>query len=164
MTGSILQINVSRGGLPKRSIPGGEVNSLGIVGDEHAHPQFHGGPRQALLLITSEGIDELIAQGFPLFYGALGENVTTGGIDRRWMRSGQRYRIGEIIIELTKLRMPCHQLDIYGPGIQDAVYDSRVKAGDYSSSRWALGGFYASVLQAGAIRTGDSIQLLEELA
>jgi MOSC domain-containing protein YiiM len=164
VTGSILQINISRGGVPKRSIPEGEVNSLGIIGDEHAHPEFHGGPRQALLLITAEGIDELIAQGFPLFYGALGENITTRGLDRRWMRSGQRYRIGEIMIELTKLRQPCDQLSVYGPGIQRAVYDAPVRAGDIASPRWALGGFYASVMQTGTIRTGDPIELLEELA
>ncbi len=159
VTGSILQISISRGGVPKRAIPEGEVNSLGIVGDSHAHPQFHGGPRQALLLITSEGIDELMAAGFPLFYGALGENITSRGIDRRWMRAGQRYRLGGVLIELTKLRQPCEQLSVYGRGIQQAVYDA-----DPSSPRWALGGFYASVLQGGTIRAGDPIELIEELA
>ena len=164
MTGSIAQINISRGGVPKRAIAQAQVNALGIVGDVQAHPEFHGGPRQALLLITAEGIDELIAQGFPLFAGALGENITTRGIDRRWMRAGQRYRVGEILIELTKLREPCYQLSPYGPGIQAAVFDVQTNAGDPSSPRWALGGFYASVLQAGTIRTGDPIELLEEMA
>lgn len=164
MSSSILQINISRGGVPKRSIPEGEVTSLGITGDVQAHPEFHGGPLQALLLITSEGIDELIAQGFPLFSGALGENITTRGLDRRWLRIGQRYRMGEIIIELTKLRAPCDQLSPYGFGIQRAVYDSQVKEGDFTSPRWGLGGFYAAVLQPGTIRVNDPIQLLEELA
>ncbi len=89
---TVVQISVSRGGVPKRSIPSGEVTRLGIVGDACAHPQIHGGPQQALLLITSEGIAELIAQGFPLYPGALGENLTTLGLDRRGMRIGQRYR------------------------------------------------------------------------
>jgi MOSC domain-containing protein YiiM len=164
VSSSILQINVSRGGVPKRPIPEGEVHSLGIVGDHQAHPQIHGGPQQALLVITSEGIDELIAQGFPLFYGALGENITTRGLDRRWIRLGQRYRFGAAIIELTKMRAPCDQLSPYGPGIQTAVYDLQVRAGDHSSPRWGLGGFYAAVLQPGTIRPGDPIQLLEQLA
>ena len=164
MTGSIVQINISRGGVPKRPVPEVQVNALGIVGDEHAHPQFHGGPRKALLLITFEGIEELIAQGFPLYPGALGENLTTRGIDRRWMRSGQRYRVGEVLIELTKLREPCYQLNGYGKGIQAALYGAQAKAGDPASPVWALGGFYASVIRAGTIRTGDPIELLEELA
>ena len=158
------QVNVSRGGLPKRAIPEGEVTELGITGDVQAHPQVHGGLRQALLLITQEGIDELIALGFPLFPGALGENITTRGLDRRGMRLGQRYRVGDIIIELTKLRAPCDQLTPYGFGIQRAVYDPLVKAGDPASPRWGLGGFYARVLQTGTIRPGDPIALLEESA
>jgi MOSC domain-containing protein YiiM len=80
------------------------------------------------------------------------------------MRAGQRFRIGTAMVELTKLRAPCDQLNVYGPGIQDAIYDVQVRAGDPASPRWALGGFYASVLQGGTVRTGDRIQLLEQLA
>ena len=87
-------VDVSRGGLPKRAIPEAELTLLSIAGDLCAHPQFHGGPRQALLLISAEGIDELAALGFPLFHGALGENITTRGLDRRMWRVGQRWRIG----------------------------------------------------------------------
>ena len=77
MTGHIVQINISPGGVPKRPIAEAEVTPEGIRGDSWAHPQIHGGPNQALLLITSEGIGELIAQGYPVFPGALGENLTT---------------------------------------------------------------------------------------
>jgi MOSC domain-containing protein YiiM len=164
MPGSVVQINVSRGGVPKRAIPEAEVTTLGLTGDSFAHPSIHGGPRQALLLITSEGIDELVKLGFPVFYGALGENLTTRGLDRRNFRAGQRHRIGNVIIEITKVRRPCDTLDIYGPGIQKAIFDSRVKAGDTSSPLWGLSGFYASVLQPGTIRIGDPISLLEERA
>src|SRR5215470_12266844 len=107
MTGSILQINVSHGGLPKRALAEGELTPLGLAGDLHSHPQIHGGARQALLLMTAEGIDELTALGFPLFYGALGENITTRGLDRRVWRIGQRWRLGDVVIELTKIRGPC---------------------------------------------------------
>jgi MOSC domain-containing protein YiiM len=150
--------------MPKRPIAEGQVHALGIEGDGHAHPGIHGGPRQALLVITSEGIGELIAQGYPLFYGALGENITTRGIDRRWLRAGQRYRVGQILIELTRLRQPCDQLNVYGAGIQQAVFDAQAKAGDAASPHWALAGFYASVLRAGTIRPGDAVELVEELA
>jgi MOSC domain-containing protein YiiM len=139
------------------------VHALGITGDVQAYPEFHGGTLQALLLVTSEGIAELIRQGFPLFPGALGENLTTSGLDRRWLRAGQRYRVGAAMIELTHLREPCAQLNVYGPGIQSAVYDARARAGDHTSPKWALGGFYAAVLRGGTIRPGDPIQLLEEM-
>ena len=60
----------------------------GIEGDAWRYP-FHGGPRKAVLLITAEGIAEVTAMGFPLYPGALGENVTSRGIDRRALRLGQ---------------------------------------------------------------------------
>jgi MOSC domain-containing protein YiiM len=163
MTGSVLQISVSPGGIPKRPIPEAAVTAAGILGDGWAHPDIHGGPMQALLLITAEGIEELIAQGHPLFHGALGENLTTSGLNRRQMRVGQRYRAGEIFLELTKLRAPCTTLDVYGPAIKQAVYDPKVKAGDPSTPRWGLGGFYARVLKAGTLRPGDIIELVDQV-
>jgi MOSC domain-containing protein YiiM len=163
VTGTIVQINISPGGIPKRPIAEGEVTPEGIRGDSWAHPQFHGGPNQALLLITSEGIEELIARGYPLHAGSLGENLTVAGLDRREMRIGQRYRAGEVLLELTKVRTPCSTLNIYGPSIQQAVYDRQVKAGDVSSPRWGLSGFYARVLRAGVVRPRDIIQLVDQV-
>jgi MOSC domain-containing protein YiiM len=163
VTGSIVQINVSPGGIPKRPIAEAEVTPEGIRGDSWAHPQIHGGPIQALLLVTNEGIEELIAQGYPLFAGALGENLTVAGLDRRQMRIGQRYRVGEILIELTKIRAPCSQLDVYGPSLKQAIYDAQVHAGDVSSPRWGLSGFYARVLGAGVVRPRDIIQLVDQV-
>ena len=160
MTGSILQINSSPGGLPKHPVAEANVTPEGILGDSWAHRNIHGGPNQAVLLITSEGIDELIAQGYALYPGALGENITTEGLDRRQLRAGQRYRTGEVLLELTKIRTPCTTLDVYDPSLKLAIYDAQVKAGDPSSPRWALSGFYARVLKAGVIRPHDIIALV----
>ena len=56
MTGSILQVSVSQGGVPKHAIPTGTLTPAGFEGDSHAHPDLHGGSRQAVLLITAEGM------------------------------------------------------------------------------------------------------------
>lgn len=164
MTGSVLQLNISKGGIPKRSVPEAMVTPLGLEGDRCAHPDIHGGPRQALLLICAEVVEELAAQGFPLFYGALGENVTARGLDRRQFRVGQRFRLGQALIELTKIRVPCSTLDVYGPGIQRAIYDRAVKDGDPTSPCWGMSGFYASVVTTGIVRPGDPIALVDQLA
>ena len=164
MTGHIIHIGISRGGLPKWSIPEGLITPLGIEGDLCAHPQIHGGPRQALLLIAAEAVDELIARGYPVGYGALGENLTTRGLDRRQLRLGQRLRAGGALIELTKVRVPCGTLDVYGPTIKQELYDSRVKAGDPASPRWGMSGFYASVIEPGTVRVDDIIRLEATLA
>ena len=157
--GSILQIGASRGGVPKRAVAEAVVTESGIQGDEHAHPEFHGGPRQALLVIAVEGIEELKQAGFALFPGALGENITTAGLDPRAWRIGQRWRLGpEVVVEFTKIRIPCKTLNRYGAGaIQKAIYDEVVRAGDPSSRHWGLSGFYARVVNGGTIRAGDRI-------
>ncbi len=155
-----MQIGISHGGVPKRAVPSADLTRTGIVGDRWRHPQIHGGPGKAILLITAEGIDELVALGFPLYPGALGENITTRCIDRRSLRLGQRYRIGEAVIALCEIRVPCGTLNVYGKGIQAAMYDAQTRAGDPASPRWGLSGFYASVVRAGAIRTGDAISLV----
>ena len=164
MTGTIVQISVSRGGIPKRPVMEAVLTPLGIEGDRHAHPEIYGGPQQAVLLITAESINELVKRGYPVFPGAMGENLTTLGLDRRLLRTGQRYRVGSAVIELTKLRAPCATQDIYGPDIKREIYGKQARDGDHTSPRWALGGFYAAVVQAGLVRVGDEIMLESELA
>jgi MOSC domain-containing protein YiiM len=157
VTGVVVQVSISAGGVPKRAIDKGSVTTTGIAGDGWRHPQFHGTPKRAILLITSEGIDELAAHGFPVCYGALGENITTRGLDRSSLRIGQRFQAGEAVIELTEVRFPCGTLSVYGAGIQNATYDARARAGDAGSTVWGMSGFYASVVKPGILRPGDSI-------
>ena len=164
MTGHIVQINVSPGGLPKRPIADGALDSSGFAGDSWAHPKIHGGPNQAVLLIAAETIDTLRARGYPVYPGALGENLTTSGLDPALWRMGQQYRVGEAVIELTKVRAPCNALDVYGPGIKNEIYDSQVKAKNPASPRWALSGFYARVVRSGLVFPGNIISLVSELA
>ena len=160
MTGIVQQVSVSQGGIPKLAIPAGELTQAGVAGDAWRFP-FHGGRRKAILLITSEGIDELIAQGFALYPGALGENLTTRGVSRRELRLGQRLRVGGATIELTQVRTPCATLDVYGSGIQARMYDALAQAGNPQSPRWGLSGFYASVVEPGTVRPGDGVSLTQ---
>jgi MOSC domain-containing protein YiiM len=158
--GTILQINSSAGGLPKRALRAGFISTFGIEGDGHAHPTIHGGSRKAILLIASEIVDGLAASGYPVFYGAMGENLTTRGIDLRALRIGNRLRAGAAVLEITEPRGPCTALDVYGPSLKDEIFDLRVKPLDAMSPRWGMGGLYASVIQPGAVQPGDAIELL----
>ena len=127
MTGSIVQVNSSPGGFRSELLSSGMLTPLGLAGDACAHPQIHGGPTQAVLLYRSEVVDELKTRGYPLFYGALGENLTTRGLDRCQLRIGQQLRAGGALLEITKVRGPCAALDVYGPSIKREIYDKQVK-------------------------------------
>jgi MOSC domain-containing protein YiiM len=157
MTGHIVQINISRGGLPKRAVPEGMITPLGIEGDCCAHPAIHGGPERAVLLLGAEVVEELIARGYPLYFGAMGESLTTRGLDRRQLRIGQRLRAGGAVLEIASIRGPCSALDVYGSSLQREIYDERVKAGDTDSPRWGMSGFYLRVLEPGPVATNGII-------
>jgi MOSC domain-containing protein YiiM len=135
-----------------------------LQGDGHAHPGIHGGLRQAILLIAAETVEELQHRGYPLSFGSLGENFTTRGIDVRNLRIGDRLRAGGALLEITKPRGPCSQLDVYGPTLKNEIYDRRVKALDYTSPRWGMSGFYLSVVDPGPVAAGDIIAVVAHVA
>ena len=160
MTGSVIQVSISKGGIPKHAIDRAEVTPRGLAGDSFRHPQIHGIPKRAILLITAEGLDEICAMGFEVCPGALGENLTTRGMDRRAVRIGQQFRCGAAVIRITELRVPCNTIRVYGKGIDRAIFDAQAMQGDLQSPRWGLSGFYASVSEPGVVCPGDSITLL----
>jgi MOSC domain-containing protein YiiM len=160
VTGLVVQVSVSAGGVPNHPVAEADVTVRGIAGDGWRHPSFHGIPKRALLLITAEGLDEIHALGFLVYPGALAENLTTRGLDRRALRIGQRFRCGAASIQLTEPRLPCGAISVYGAGIQAAIYDVRAMKGDPASKVWGLSGFYASVIEPGRVCPGDLITLL----
>ena len=164
MVGSIIQVSTSPGGLPKRAIAEGMITPLGIAGDLHAHPAIHGGERKAILIIASEVVDALVDRGYLVFYGALGENLTTRGLPIRDLRIGDQIRAGGARLEITQPRGPCSQLDIYGESLKYELYDQRVKDRDPSSPRWGMSGFYARVISPGPVGQGDIIAVEATLA
>jgi len=160
----VIQVNTSQGGLPKRPVERAVAGPFGLEGDAFAHPEIHGGSEQALLLVLREVVDELTGQGFPLFYGALGENLTVEGLDRRTLSAGQRYRVGyDVIIRLTKPRGPCRALDAYHPDLRSAVWEKRIKHGDRTSPYWGKSGFYAAVEHGGVILPGAPFIFLDQV-
>ena len=160
----IIQVSISRGGVPNRAVPQAMITALGLEGDAWAHPHIHGGPNQRVLIIAAEVMDDLAARGFPVFYGAFGENLTVRGVPVESLRTGQTWRAGEAILELTKVRTPCATLDVYGPGLQKEIYDARVKQGDTTSPLWAHSGFYALVRRQGMVAPGAAFELMFENA
>jgi len=159
----VVQINISQGGVPKRPISQGVVTRERILGDDWNDKKHHGLPDQALCLFSLELIEQLRRDGFPLFPGALGENLTTRGLDYRTVRPGQLYRIGtQVLIRITKVRQPCRTIAVYGSSLLRALYDAEVNRGNVESPRWGRSGFYAEVLREGTIRPGDPMTAMTD--
>lgn len=164
-TGTLEQISRSKGGVPKLAVTApARLSETGIDGDMQRDLRHHGGPDKAVLMIAAEVLDELTAAGYPVYPGALGENLTVRGLDPGSWRSGQQYRVGEAVIQLTTLRVPCANLYRYGRDIGGHLFDARCKAGDFRSPHWARGGFYARVITGGLLARGHLVELLSDVA
>lgn len=164
LRGAIIQVSLSKGGIPKFAVPEAYCDTEGLEGDEHREIKYHGGRRRAILLASDEDLAALRELGFAVTPGSIGENLTIRGVDFRRLRTGMRFRAGGAMLELTRLRSACSNLNIFNSGelrIQEYLYDARCRAEDISSPRWAYGGFYASVLHPGLIRTGDILELVD---
>jgi len=93
VTGSVVQLSVSPGGVPKHAIAEARVTELGLEGDAHRY-RYHGGPERAVCLFAMEAIRSLVAEGHSVTPGALGENVTTEGLEWAAVTPGAHLRLG----------------------------------------------------------------------
>ena len=141
------------------------VTGLGVEGDAHAGTTVKHRSRVArnpqapnlrqVHLLHAELFDELMAAGFAVWPGELGENVTTHGVDLLGLPTGTRLYLGdEAIVELTGLRNPCSQIDRFQTGLMAATL-----ARDAAGQLVRKAGVMAIVLQGGAVQAGDSIRI-----
>jgi hypothetical protein len=146
--GSVVQLNVSGGGVPKRPIPTATVTWAGIDGDRQAARQHHGRPWQALCLWSAEVVDAFAADGHPLAYGAAGENVTVRGLDWSRMRPGAHLRVGEVECQVSAYALPCSKnARWFRNGAFDLMHHT---AGPVSR-------VYATVTSPGRVDQGDDV-------
>jgi MOSC domain-containing protein YiiM len=147
VSGRVVQLAISRGGVPKLPIDEARVGTYGIEGDRQRWKKIHGGPKRALCLFSAELIADLRAEGHPIVPGATGENVTIGGLDWSAIDSGTRLSIGEVIAQLTTVAAPCKQ-------IAGCFVGRDFRRLDRGAPRW-----YASVVRAGLVRVGDPVAI-----
>lgn len=148
-TGSVDQLNVSHGGVPKLPVSVADVTRSGLAGDVQQSKRHHGRPFQALCLWSSEVIAGLAEEGHPIGAGFAGENVTISGLDWTALRPGTRLLIGTVVAELSFPATPCTKQRGWFSDGDFARIDFDV---DPARTRW-----YAWVRQPGRIETGDSV-------
>jgi len=153
LKGSVFQINVSNGGVPKLPRPEALVSTEGLAGDRHHHLQVHGGVERALCLYSLEKILALQEEGHPIFPGAVGENVTVAGVDWSQLAPGMRLSLGdEVLVEIRRFVTPCKTI---APFFIAGEYE-RISQTHHPG--WAR--LYARVLQPGVIRVGDRLNTI----
>ena len=139
------------------------VSGLGVEGDAHMGEKvkhcYHvlknpDAPNlRQVHLMHEELFDELRAGGFIVTPGAIGENVTTRGVDLLALPKGTRLWLGaEAVVEVTGLRNPCRQIDAFQPGLTKAVLGR-----DAEGHLIRKAGVMAIVITGGEVKAGDVI-------
>lgn len=114
------------------------VENTGFAGCAHSRP----GGRRQVLLMDVETLEEM-----KIAPGAVKENITTRGIDIRALKTGERLRIGEALLEVTYRCDPCDRMNEIRAGLKDELRGHR--------------GMLFRVVEGGRIRVGDSILNVE---
>jgi len=141
----VLSINISKGGIPKRPIDSVLVSVNGLEGDGHDHEK-HYRTQQAVCLQDMEMLEQLCDEGYPLYAGATGENLTVRNLNVNSLPLGTVLKFtGGIVLEIAKIRTPCYVLDAIHPQLKTDIVNRC--------------GMYAQVLQEGRLKTGDTINI-----
>jgi MOSC domain-containing protein YiiM len=150
--GTLVSINVSPGGVPKRRVTDAKVSLLGLLKDAQNDKKHHGGPERAVCVYSLEKIHSLQAEGHPIDVGTAGENVTVEGIDWDLVVPGARIRLGdEVLLEVASFTKPCKT-------IKASFIDGRfARISQKLHPGWSR--VYTRVLSEGEIRFGDAVEV-----
>ena len=147
-TGTVTQLSVSNGGVPKLAVDHVEVDFGGVTTDRQGNAKHHGHPFQALCLWSEEVIADLQGAGHPIAAGSAGENITISGLDWASLTMGAQLRVGEVLMQLSSFAVPCrHQAQWFTDGDYSRLHHD---SGQISR-------LYATVIEPGSIRVDDDV-------
>ena len=135
--------------------PGSKITGLGsgLIGDFIGDRKHHGGDDHAVYAFQREDLDEWERRlGRELPNGFFGENLTTIGLDVNDARIGERWRVcEEVVLQVTAPRIPC------------STFRGWMGKKGWAKIFTAAGrpGAYLRVIAPGAIRAGDSIEVID---
>lgn len=138
---------------------------LGVEGDAHLGETVKHRSRVAVdpsqpnlrqvHLLSVELQAMLQAAGHAVAPGALGENITTRGIDLLALPTGARLHLGDTaLVEITGLRNPCAQIERFQPGLL-----AQVLGRDDEGKLVRKAGIMGIVLAGGLVRAHDAIRV-----
>lgn len=160
----VASVNVGR---PKLLVSGGSPRKTGIfkvpaagpvalrddavAGDSVVDRSVHGGYDKAVYSYATEDYSWWSGElGRELGPGTFGENLTISGIAIGDALVGERWRVGEALLEVSEPRQPCSTLAA-------KMGDRRFVKRFAKSLRL---GTYLRIVEPGEVRTGDPIELV----
>lgn len=126
-----------------------DVTEIGLAGDAIVDRQNHGGPEQAVYLVSKADMAWWSERAGRLFEpGRFGENLTYDGPVTADIALGDRIELGNVLLEVTAPRTPCATFA--------AVMGDKTAA--KAMFAWGRSGFYARVLRPGPVWVGNPMR------
>lgn len=123
----------------------------GVAGDFIGNARFHGGTDQAVYAFAREELDHWERElGREIPDGAFGENLTLSGFEVDDARLGDRWRIGDALLQVTDARIPC--------GTFRAAMQVRGWLRRFTER--GRTGAYLRVLEPGTVQAGMPVELV----
>ncbi len=126
------------------------VTKSGLQHDAICDTDNHGGPDQAVYIY---GLPDYVwwseTLGKPLEPGTFGENLTMEGFESTEFNVGDRFFVGDTVLEVTAPRVPCVTLAVR---MDDPAFVKRFRHAERP-------GVYCRVLQEGFVQVGDEVRL-----
>lgn len=125
-----------------------QIGKLGLEGDAVLDRKHHGGVDQAIYVYFQSDYDFWDAQmGTRIQPGTFGENLTIDGVDGMAVCVGDRFAIGETVLEVTSHRPPC------------SVFAARMGDPRWVKTFHRAGrpGAYCRVIAEGAVEVGMDV-------
>lgn len=141
-------------GIDKRSVEGSVIfANEGVDRDVIVDRQHHGGYDQAVYAYAREDADWWeIEIGISIDNGRFGENLTTSGLNINSALIGERWKIGDVILEVSQPRIPCRTFA--GFWQRPSLIKEFMAAG--------RPGTYLRIIQEGEITAGDAIEIISK--
>ena len=147
---------LERSAIAKQAIDGPvRITRLGLAGDEQADRVHHGGPDMAVHLYPLDHHaywrDELGEHPLLAEAGAFGSNLCVAGIAENDVLLGDRFRLGEAVIEACQPRKPCWKIEhrFARKGMVKRILKT------------AKCGWYYRVIEEGDVEAGNALELIE---
>lgn len=132
-------------GIVKRPVPTAQIERLGMAGDAICDRKHHGGLDQAIYVYFADDYqfwaDQLNHRIEP---GTFGDNLTIAGVTGRDVAIGDRFAIGDVVLEVTYHRTPCMT---FAALMNDHMWVKKFH-------RAGRPGAYCRVLSSGTVETG----------
>ena len=131
------------------------VSSTNIEGDGQADLSVHGGVDKAVYCYPTDHWPWWEREkAFPCWPAAFGENLTVEGADENEVGIGDRFRWGEVVLEVSQPRAPCFKF---------AIYANRTDAPALMTVS-GRSGWYLRVIQEGRAPVGAFVLARESVA